>query len=147
MNIPNYQNCKIYKIISLSNPELIFYGHTCNTLIQRMSNHKNKFNNCTSKKIIELGDAQIELVEDYPCNNKDEARSREAFFILNNPCINKNIPGRTPKESFKAYYNKNKEKFQIKNAKYRETHKEYHRIKSEEFRKKKKAVMNEILII
>ncbi len=147
MNILNYQNCKIYKIISLSNPDLIFYGHTCNTLIQRMYAHKNKFNKCTSKKIIEKGDANIELVEDYPCNNRDEARLREAFYILNYPCINKNVPGRSHKQSFKAYYDKNKEFFQKKNAKYRETHKEYHRIKSEENRKKKKAIINEILII
>ena len=37
---------KIYKITSLNNPELVYYGHTCQTLSQRFTSHK-KVSNST----------------------------------------------------------------------------------------------------
>ena len=49
------------------------------------------------KMIIEKGDSVILLIEDYPCESEDQARSREAFYVLNNPCVNKQIPGRIHK--------------------------------------------------
>ena len=50
----------------------------------------------------------IVLVEDFPCQNENQARAKEAFYIQNNPCVNKNIPGRTQKESVKVYHNNHK---------------------------------------
>ena len=48
-----------------------------------------------------------ELVEKIKCNNMEQLREREKYYILNNDCINKKIPNRTKKE-----YNKdNKEHF------------------------------------
>ena len=94
----SYQNCKIYKIISPSNPELIYYGHTCRTLEQRMSEHQTKNNNTQSKIIITKGDAIIELIENYPCNNRSQALRKEGEYIKNNSCVNKVIAGRTDKE-------------------------------------------------
>jgi hypothetical protein len=94
----NYQNCKIYKIISPSNSELIYYGHTCRTLEQRMIAHKSKSNKTASKMIIEKGDAIIELIENYPCNSRQEATRREGWHQRNNECVNKFVAGRTDKE-------------------------------------------------
>lgn len=84
-----YQDGKIYKIVSHSRPELVYYGSTINTLRQRMSQHKGAKNPCTSKQIIDCGDAIILLLELYPCNSRDELTARELQFILNNPCVNK----------------------------------------------------------
>ncbi len=67
-----------------------------------------------------MGDAVILLVEDYPCESEDQARSREAFYILNNPCVNKNIPGR----KYKEWYEANKENIKISCKTYRDSHKE-----------------------
>ena len=106
-------NCKIYKITSLNNPEVVYYGHTCQTLSSRYSKHKTLSNKSSSKIIIEKGDAIIILVEDYPCESRDQAKSREAYYVLNNPCVNKCVPGRTQKGSVKVYQNKHKE--EIKN--------------------------------
>jgi GIY-YIG catalytic domain len=100
----NYAQCKIYKIFSLSQPDLVYYGHTCQTLAQRKSSHNSK-RDCTSRIIFEIGDAVIILVEAYPCENEDQARAKEAEYIINNQCINKNIPGRTKAK----YYVDNKE--------------------------------------
>ena len=99
--IGNLQHCKIYKITSLNNPNMVYYGHTCQTLAQRFATHKGAYNTSTSKIIIAMGDAVILLVENFPCSSEDEAYAREAYFILNNECINKQIPGRNNNESCK----------------------------------------------
>jgi hypothetical protein len=122
--VGDYSNCKIYKITSMNNPELIYYGHTCDTLSRRLSKHKAPSNKATSKHIIEKGDAIILLVEDYLCENEYEAKAREAFYILNHPCVNKVVPNRSDKESYKAYYEKNKEYILESKREYRESHPE-----------------------
>ena len=96
--VGDLSKCKIYKIVSMNNPDLVYYGHTCQTLSGRFSSHKSPSNRTTSKIIIEKGDAIILLIEEYPCVNEMEANAREAFYVLNNPCVNKNVPGRTCKE-------------------------------------------------
>lgn len=48
----------------------------------------------------------ITLKEKFPCNDNDELHARERFYIDNNDCVNKNIPGRTAEE----YKNDNKVK-------------------------------------
>ena len=103
MPIGNLENCKIYKIVSLSNNELAYYGHTTQTLANRFSVHKHKSNLTKSKSIIEKGDAVILLVENYPCESEIQARDREAYYIINNICVNKNIPNRTHSESMKNW--------------------------------------------
>ena len=118
MEINKYQNSKIYKIVSLSNPDLVYYGSTIVNLCKRMSQHRALSNKTSSKQIIELGNAIILLVELYPCNSKEELNRREGEFILNNVCVNKMVAGRTRKESLKAYYELNKDKdkeYKLKN--------------------------------
>ena len=41
----------------------------------------------------------IILVEDYPCNSKQELELREAHYIKNIPCINMKIPSGIVAES------------------------------------------------
>lgn len=94
----NYNNCKIYKIVSLSQPDKVYYGHTCNTLHQRMTSHRAVSNATSSRSVIDCGDAVILLVEEYPCKNKMEAKAKEAEYIIANPCVNKSIPNRTQEQ-------------------------------------------------
>ena len=123
----NYSKCKMYKIVSMNNPDLVYFGHTCDTLSRRFSKHKSSSNTTTSKIIIEKGDAIIILLEEYPCENEMVARSREAYYILNNNCVNKQIPGRTQKE----YRDSHKEKMNEYQKEYHNSHKE----KSKEYYK------------
>ena len=118
--VGDLSKCKIYKITSLNNPELVYYGHTFQTLAQRFSQHKSPVNTSTSKLIIEKGDAVILLVEDYPCESIDIARAREGYYILNNPCVNKCVSGRTHKE----YIDTHKEEISVQRKQYCETHKD-----------------------
>jgi hypothetical protein len=108
----DYSNAKIYCIKS-SQTEEVYYGSTCQALNDRFRNHRIDFKNnvnITSKQILQYEDAYIELVEEFPCNSKDELYIRERYYIENNLCVNKCIPGRTKKDSDKAYYEVNKEK-------------------------------------
>jgi hypothetical protein len=54
----------------------------------------------TSFKIIEkdFENCYIELVENYPCNSKNELCRREGEIIRATTCVNKNIAGRTINE-------------------------------------------------
>jgi hypothetical protein len=137
--MPDYQKGKIYKLISPSK-NLVYYGSTIQTLSQRLGGHirdkkvviktNNKHRSCSSFLVLECGDYKIELVEDYPCNNKQQLEKKEGEYIRNNECVNKNVAGRTDKEYYidnvdklkeqgKQYYNNNVDKV-------KEKHKEYY---------------------
>jgi len=67
------------------------------TLNKRFVKHKKPkgCRPCSSKEIIDAGDAEILEVEAFPCTCKEELEDREAEFIVNNfdDCVNKIIPG------------------------------------------------------
>jgi hypothetical protein len=121
----DYSQGKIYKIIS-SECDLVYYGSTVDPLNVRLIKHKSSYkcylegkkNYITSFEIIHKGNYEIVLVENYPCNSKEELRLREGEYIKNNECVNKFIPGRTTKE----YHEANKEKIREYNKKYRVEH-------------------------
>ena len=81
-----YENGKIY---SLKCNGLVYYGSTRTTLERRMVVHKAPSNGCSSKQLFELGEVEIQLVENYPCNSKRELEKREQYYIDNFECINK----------------------------------------------------------
>ena len=127
----DYSKGKIYKLTTIHNPDLVYYGSTVNPLYKRKGQHKGKFKSgrliYSSSKLFELGvdDVQITLVEYVNCNNKEELLKRERFYIENNNCVNKNIPNRTGKEFYKEkkefykeyyknYYEENKDKIKDK---------------------------------
>ena len=63
-----------------------------------------------------IDNCDIILIEAYPCNSKDELKSREAHYIKTIKCVNKCIPGRTSKQ----YDIDNKERIQQRKQKYYE---------------------------
>ena len=88
--------------------------------------------NVRSFDIIKNNDYKIELLENCDIKTKQELIERERFYIENNECLNKNIPGRSYKEwridnkdyqkqyridnkdKIKEYYITNKDKINIK---------------------------------
>jgi len=102
------KTCKIYKIIDNTNGDC-YIGSTTQALKERLSKHKcacNYVKKCTSYKIINNGNYKIELIEDLGNVSKEERYTKERYYIENINCINKSIPGRTMKESLKAYREK-----------------------------------------
>ena len=97
--MPDYQKSKIYRIVCNITGDT-YYGSTCQALCNRKAGHKAMlaiFNKgltrkCASFDIIERGDWSMFLVENYPCNNKEELLMRERHYIENNECLNKKRP-------------------------------------------------------
>lgn len=54
----------------------------------------------SSYKLIELGDIDIILLENYPCKDKNELHARERYYIeqYKDSIVNKVIPTRTIQE-------------------------------------------------
>lgn len=104
----NYQNGKIYRIVCLVTGK-VYIGSTCEPILaRRLSGHvvnykrykKGKQNHCTSFLILENENYRIELIENYPCANKDELHTREGYWIEKTNCVNKRIAGRTNKQQY-----------------------------------------------
>jgi hypothetical protein len=143
--MPDYQQGKIYAVRSHLTTD-IYIGATCNQLSVRMAQHRSAFKSnkllCKSFKIIEKGDAYIELIEAFPCNNKDELNKKEGELIRASlHCVNCRIEDRTKEE----YRETHKEQTKQHNKQYRETHQEEvkqymkeYRKDNEELKKKKK---------
>jgi hypothetical protein len=120
--MPDYQKGKIYRIFSPSK-NLVYYGSTVQTLNQRLAGHVRdykKYNDtnispCQSYLVLECDDYKMELIEEYPCNNKQQLFKKEGEYIKTNDCVNKIITGRTPKE----YRQDNKEKISQNAKEYR----------------------------
>ena len=110
--MPNYQQAKIYKLISAQTQSIYIGSTTKDLLSKRMSGHRYMFTKwqlnrgryVTSFEILQHDDAQIVLLEDYPTHSIDNLRSRERYWIEQTEnCINRNLPGRT-KEEYEKFY-------------------------------------------
>jgi hypothetical protein len=133
--MPDYQQGKIYAIRSYLTDE-VYIGSTTTALSQRMAIHRDvakKDGLCSSKNILQKDPkAYIELIEAYPCNNREELCKREGEIIrATNNCINKSIAGRTVKE----WYQDNKQHCRELNKIWFQNNKE----KRNEWRKQYKA--------
>ena len=80
---------KIYAIRS-PNTNKIYIGSTCQDLNKRFNGHKHS-NTTTSQEIINSGQAYIELIKNYNCNNKIELRLKEGQIIKENKQIQKGL--------------------------------------------------------
>ncbi|QKF94250.1 GIY-YIg endonuclease [Fadolivirus algeromassiliense] len=110
----NYTNGKIYKIISKNSNEC-YIGSTTDQLNKRfachLSNYK-MFNTkniryCKSIEIIKCGNPEIVLIENFPCNNEYELRTRELYFINNTEnCINELTPIKNTPKINRFHYSK-----------------------------------------
>ena len=94
----NYNLGKIYKIVDNTNNN-VYIGSTCEpTLARRLAKHisnyncyKNgKYSYTSSFKIFENGNYNIVLIEDFPCENKNQLYARERYWTENINCININ---------------------------------------------------------
>jgi len=142
----DYSLGKLYKLVS-NQTEDVYIGSTSQILLSKqLYGHKQHYtcwaegkeneHYMTSYEILKHGDAQIILIENYPCNDKSELEARERYHIENNKCVNKTIPTRTHNE--RCIINKerinqkekewrllNKENVRQSKKAYRERHKEY----------------------
>lgn len=74
----------------------------------------------TSYELLQYDDCYIELLEDYPCNNKNQLHRREGELIREHDCVNKYVAGRNKAE----YYQNNKEQISAQMKLYHQNNKE-----------------------
>ena len=98
----DYSKGKIYKLVA-DGTDNIYIGSTTQKLYKRLAVHKcgasSKKKYCSSHPLFEKGNVKIILIEDYPCERKEQLLARERHWIETLPNINYNIPGRTSKEN------------------------------------------------
>ena len=124
--MPNYQLSKVYQIVCLTTGEKYIGSTTQKTLALRLAGHVRGFKSwkngnqdfVSSYPIIERGNYQIELLEAYPCNSKDELNAREGHHIRTIDCVNKYVAGRTHQE----YYEDHKTEIIERHKAYNEAH-------------------------
>jgi hypothetical protein len=115
--MPDYSKGKIYRIVCNETGEQ-YIGSTTQTLAQRLSHHVSH-KNCMSSKIIYRGNYEIILIEECPCENKNQLLRKERHFIETLDCINIMKPAQTNDErlgKLREYYKNNKET-QLKQSK------------------------------
>ena len=148
-----YYNGKIYKITDI-NYSKCYIGSTCESLSQRMAQHRRNyrhhFNNpektMTSFKLFEeygIENCKIELLENYPCQNKEELLQREGYYIQSCDCLNRCVAGRSPKEYKKEYNPKNQEKIKECLKQWYEKNSEKQKQKAKEYREQNKDTISE----
>jgi hypothetical protein len=110
-----YQNGKMYKITNTVDDNK-YVGSTCSSLPKRMINHKGDSKRYPNiklyKHLLNIGwaNATIELIENFPCNSKEELCKREQELINElEPTLNmyKSF-GFDPKQYSTKYYQNNK---------------------------------------
>jgi len=124
----DYKNGKIYRLVCEETGKQ-YIGSTCTSLVKRLYNHKKKSNVCSSKILI---NPKIILIEDYPCDRKEQLIARERHFIETMDCVN--IIKRPlltydekkdySKQNCKKWYESNKEHVLQYRQEYREQNRE-----------------------
>jgi hypothetical protein len=144
----NYQQGKIYKIVS-ANTDKIYIGSTTKQyLSSRIAHHKcvykkwlkGEHNKINSFDVLEFGDCKIILIESFPCNSKAELEAREYHHIKENKAFttNTHMPSRTRD----MYEIEHKEHLKEKRAEWHKNNKEHVREYKREWAKQKRAKQN-----
>lgn len=160
--MPDYKNGKVYVIRNTEN-DSVYVGSTTQPLSRRMAGHRGDVDRRITKLYnmmneIGIDKFYIELIENYPCNNKEELFVREGYFIREYDSFkngyNGRIEGRSTKEyrednkekrkeNWKTYYENNKEKIKEYNKEYCENNKDKIKEKKKEYRENNKDKIKE----
>lgn len=130
----NYQNSKTYKITS-GQTENIYIGSTTQKLNKRLSEHISNYDKylngnkiyCSSYEILKHDDYKIELIQNYPCENKNDLlkKEQECIDLYKDICVNnrKAYTGIDTNLSIQEY---KKQHYQLNKEKISERRKEYY---------------------
>ena len=122
----NYQNGKIYEVVNSINNKC-YIGSTTQRLCVRMAGHRSNYKSCKSSyssKILfeeDYDNCKIILIENYPCDNKEQLHKRERHWVEQIDCLNKNIPSRTKDEiiqyqkEYRENHKQNQKEYKIQN--------------------------------
>ena len=116
----DYKKGKVYEIVCRKTGER-YIGSTSQPLSKRLAVHRMMTGGISSKPIIERGDYYINLLEDYPCDNREQLLKKEREWYDKGNCINTRRPLLTPVEKQRLEYfanYRNTDEYKIKNDAY-----------------------------
>ena len=122
----DYSKAKIYKIINTQDDE-VYIGSTTQPLNARFRGHKCRWKEGITYRLYQhmskcgVDEFSIELVEEYPCANKQELRSREGEWIKSLGTLNDKQAGRSTQE----YREDNAERIKEWHKRWTQEHKEH----------------------
>ena len=90
----SYSNGKIYQVMNIINNE-VYVGSTCQRLSKCMAEHRRHAVEHEGRLYDEMRrlcptSFHIELIENYPCGNKDELTARQQVYIRERGTLNNN---------------------------------------------------------
>ena len=115
----DYSKTKIY-IIRSPNTANVYVGATVQRLSSRFSSHTSKFrtgqDGTKAVEVLKHGDAYIELLESFPCDNIDESNARERHWIrqFQEKKVNCIIPGVTNNKNYIKYKKTHRRKYECR---------------------------------
>jgi hypothetical protein len=104
----DYKKGKIYEIVC-RNTGRRYIGSTVMPLVKRLATHRSKCHRkiaggSSSKIIIEGGDFYINLLEDCPCDNREQLLGKEREWYNKTECVNIRRPLLTDTEKQRLEY-------------------------------------------
>ena len=106
--MPDYQKAKIYKLWSPEGDD-IYIGSTTTLLSARKAKHKYGDESKSSILFEKYNDVRIELIECFPCSNKEELTTKEGEYIGHINCVNRYVAGRTQAEWYQDNFERKKQ--------------------------------------
>jgi len=119
-----YEKGQIYKVVDIGY-NMCYIGSTCQSLSKRFYKHKENYYQYTKGKAdcnrrvniifdkYGIENCKIELIQDFPCQSRNELLKQEGEHIRNNDCVNKIVSGRTNQEwredNYEHYINKKRQ--------------------------------------
>lgn len=154
----DYSKGKIYKIVSTETKDC-YIGSTCEPyLSRRATKHRYDYNRwlvnpkryVASVEILKYLDAELILLENFPCESRDELRARERYWYDQIPNVNKRPPALSDEErrvkildKTKRYYKRHREERTEYNKEYFKKNREKISEQSREYREKNKNKIKE----
>ena len=122
--MPDFSKGKIYKLVSNISSD-VYIGSCIIELCRRLSKHKSPSNTCASKSMF-INDAiiTIVLIENYPCETKNQLKARELHYRTTIECIIKNRPFIT--DIIHNNYNEWKKEYDLMHKEYINEYKRQH---------------------
>jgi hypothetical protein len=143
----DYTKGKIYRLVCNTTGNQ-YIGSTTQSLSQRLGGHKKDYKRFLEGKITKQvssfsilceNNCEMILIEDYPCENKNQLERRERHFIETVQCVNKYKPAQT-KEELKEYRQKyrqeNLEKITEWRKPYDQKYEQEHKVETKERKQK-----------
>lgn len=145
-----YHTGKIYKIVNINDPDEFYIGSTKNVLRVRWQGHKSICSKNPPTKLHQLMNElgyecfKMVLIEDYPCENRDQLRMREDYWIsLLKPKLN-HMKAYQSSEDKAIYDQKYNEEHKEHQKKWRENNQEVIKEKNRIYQSKNKERLNEV---